>query len=179
MIDEPLWQLVAANQHGVLATVSRDGRPQLSNVLFVVDQGEQMIRISTTADRVKARNLARDPRAALHVQGENFWAYAVAEGPVTLSEVAAEAGDDAGRELMAVHFAFYGDEDPDDFYTTVMPSGASSCACTSSTSTVSSPPEDAYHAPADHRRIPRRAELYPKVPFRERASIIPPWGHCR
>lgn len=120
MIDETLWQLVAANQHGVLATVSRDGRPQLSNVLFVVDQGEQMIRISTTADRVKARNLARDPRAALHVQGENFWAYAVAEGPVTLSEVAAEAGDDAGRELMAVHFAFYGDEDPDDFYTTVI-----------------------------------------------------------
>ena len=46
------------------------------------------MRISTTADRLKARNLARDPRAALHVSGQDFWNYAVAVGDVTLPAVA-------------------------------------------------------------------------------------------
>jgi len=81
MIDEPLWQLVAANQHGVLATVSRDGRPQLSNVLFVVDQGEQMIRISTTADRVKARNLARGPTSRAARAGRELLGLCGGRGP--------------------------------------------------------------------------------------------------
>jgi hypothetical protein len=72
-----------------------------------------VVRISTTADRLKARNLARDPRAALHVPGQDFWHYAVAEGDVTLSAVAAVPGDDACRELLAVHAAFYGEQDAD------------------------------------------------------------------
>ena len=71
------------------------------------------MRISTTADRVKARNLARDPRTALHVTGQDFWHYAVAEGDVTLSAVASVPGDDACRELLAVHTAFYGEQDTD------------------------------------------------------------------
>ena len=48
-----------------------------------------MVRISTTAYRLKARNLARDPRAALHASGQDFWHYAVAMGDVTLGLVAA------------------------------------------------------------------------------------------
>jgi hypothetical protein len=71
------------------------------------------VRISTTADRAKARNVARDRRAALHVPGPDFWHYAVAEGNVTLSAVAEDPGDDACRELLAVHTAFYGEQDAD------------------------------------------------------------------
>jgi hypothetical protein len=67
-----------------------------------------MIRVSTTASRVKARNLRRDPRAALHVAGGNFWAYAVVEGEATLSEIAAAPGDAAVGELLPLHSAFYG-----------------------------------------------------------------------
>ena len=86
--EDELWQLVAGERQGVLATVAGDGRPQLSNVLYVADAGGGVVRMSTTACWVKARNLARDPRAALHVAGRDFWHYAVAEGSATLSTVA-------------------------------------------------------------------------------------------
>jgi PPOX class probable F420-dependent enzyme len=109
--QDELWELVAGNQQGVLATVNADRSPQLSNVLYVADPATRTIRVSTTADRAKGRNLARDPRAALHVSGEDFWHYAVAEGPVTLSDVAAIPGDDAVEELLEVHSFFYGEID--------------------------------------------------------------------
>ena len=111
--QEELWELIATGREGILATIGASGRPQLSNILYVVDRNTRVVRISTTADRVKALNLARDPRASLHVTGEDFWHYAVADGTTTLSAVAAEAGDDATEELRQVHAAFYG-EIPDE-----------------------------------------------------------------
>lgn len=116
-LDERLLALVAAPRsgQGVLATLAADGRPQLSNVLYVWDAAERTARISTTADRVKARNVRRDPRAALHVSGDHFWQFAVAEGTVTVSEVAAEPGDAAVRELLALHTVHYGQLDEDAF----------------------------------------------------------------
>jgi PPOX class probable F420-dependent enzyme len=114
--DERLLGLITGSRQGVLATIAADGRPQLSNVLYVWDEAERIARISTTADRIKARNLRRDPRAALHVSGDHFWQFAVGEGAVTLSEVAAEPGDAAGRELLALHGPHYGAIDEDAFY---------------------------------------------------------------
>jgi PPOX class probable F420-dependent enzyme len=109
--QESLWRLIAARRQGVLATINADGTPQLSNILYVVDDEHQAIRITTTADRVKSRNLARDPRAALHVLGEDFWQFAVAEGDVSLSAIAAAPGDAATQELFEVHSTFYGELD--------------------------------------------------------------------
>jgi PPOX class probable F420-dependent enzyme len=116
-LDDRLLGLVAGSKarQAVLATLAADGRPQLSNVLYVWDAAERTARISTTADRVKARNVRRDPRAALHVSGDHFWQYAVAEGAVTVSEVAAAPGDPAVRELLALHTVFYGPLDEDKF----------------------------------------------------------------
>jgi PPOX class probable F420-dependent enzyme len=104
--QQKLWDLIAHRQHGVLATTSRDGTPQMSNILYVPDADAEVIRISTTADRAKSRNLERDPRAALHVHGDDFWQYAVARGTVTLSAVASTPKDPATDELFAVHTAF-------------------------------------------------------------------------
>lgn len=115
-LDERLLGLIARSRQGVLATVAADGRPQLSNVLYVWDAAERTARISTTADRAKARNLRRDPRAALHVSGDHFWQFAVAEGAVTLSDVAAEPGDAASRELLAAHAVHYEEIDEETFY---------------------------------------------------------------
>jgi PPOX class probable F420-dependent enzyme len=109
--NDSLWPLISTRQQGVLATIKADGAPQLSNVLYVVDDANRIVRVSTTADRAKGRNLARDPRAALHVLGDDFWQYAVAEGDVSLSAVAAQPGDEAINELFAVHSAFYGELD--------------------------------------------------------------------
>jgi PPOX class probable F420-dependent enzyme len=113
--DEKLLSIITGQRQGVLATIAADGRPQLSNVLYVWDGEEHVARVSTTADRAKARNLRRDPRAALHVSGNHFWRYAVADCAVTLSQVASEPGDEAVRELAAVHAVFHGEQDPGDF----------------------------------------------------------------
>jgi len=81
MTDETdFWNLIATGREAVLSTINRSGLPQLSNVLYLPATDGRAVRISTTADRLKARNLTRDPRAVLHVAGDNFWAYAVAEG---------------------------------------------------------------------------------------------------
>jgi PPOX class probable F420-dependent enzyme len=111
--ETELWDLIASRREGVLATIKRSGLPQLSNVLYLPEPDGRTVRISTTADRLKARVLARDPRAVLHVTGDNFWAYAVAEGKATLTPAAADPGDEACRELLAVHSAFYGPQDED------------------------------------------------------------------
>ncbi len=106
--QEELWQIIAGHNQGTLATIGRDGAPQLSNILYVTDPAARLVRISTTADRVKARNLTRDARGALYVLGEDFWHYAVGSGTATLSAVAASPGDAATDELADLHAAFYG-----------------------------------------------------------------------
>ncbi|MGP4028328.1 PPOX class F420-dependent oxidoreductase [Actinomadura sp. 3N407] len=110
--DAALVNLVAGRDLGVLATLKRDGRPQLSNINYHFDPDRRLVRISITADRAKARNLARDPRASLHVSSPDGWSYAVAEGDADLSAVAADPGDAAVEELVEVYRDIRG-EHPD------------------------------------------------------------------
>lgn len=115
--EQQLLELIATRQQGVLAVVTRDGYPHLTNVLYLWDGHQRVARVSTTADRVKARVLHRDPRAALHIPGDHFWSYAVAECDAELSAVATAPGDDACHELLAVHSAFYRELDETAFFT--------------------------------------------------------------
>ncbi|MFE7420918.1 PPOX class F420-dependent oxidoreductase [Rhodococcus sp. NPDC057529] len=95
----PLLDLVGAHNRAVLATVKRDGRPQLSNVIYAWDPGTQTARVSVTTDRAKTRNAARDPRVSLHVSATDFWSYAVVEGDAELSAVVTDPHDAAaGKE---------------------------------------------------------------------------------
>jgi len=64
---------------GILATIKRDGRPQLSNILYFLDD-DGRIKISVTQNRAKTHNLRRDRRASLHVQGRDRYEYLVVEG---------------------------------------------------------------------------------------------------
>ncbi len=86
--DSALRHLLAARRLGVLATIRRDGRPQLSMVTYFYDRAAEVIRVSITADRAKTRNLWRDPRAVLQASSDDGWSYVVADGAATLSEVA-------------------------------------------------------------------------------------------
>jgi PPOX class probable F420-dependent enzyme len=102
---------VRSHRRGVLVTEKRDGRPQLSNIAYWVgDDG--VIRISITADRAKYKNLQRAPRASLHVTRDDFWAYAVVEADVELSDVAAAPDDATVDELVEYYRALSG-EHPD------------------------------------------------------------------
>ena len=98
-------------RNGVLVTLKSDGRPQLSNITYAIDD-EGVVRISITADRAKYRNLVRDSRASLHVTADDFWSYVVLEGDAELSEVAAQPDDDAVEELAALYRSVQG-EHPD------------------------------------------------------------------
>ena len=104
-----------ANRESVLVTIRRNGRPQLSNVLHAVGE-DGLIRVSTTADRAKFKNLQREPWAALHLNGKNHWSYAVIEGDVTLSDVAAEPDDAAVEELVGLYRSLAGEHDDWDDY---------------------------------------------------------------
>ncbi|GAA3847658.1 PPOX class F420-dependent oxidoreductase [Amycolatopsis tucumanensis] len=108
-MSEELLDLVAGRQFGTLATIRRDGRPQLSTVVYGWYPEEKLIRISSTADRAKVRNLLRDPRAVLHVAAPDGMAYAVVEGDVDVSPVSTEPGDATGREMTELASRF---EDP-------------------------------------------------------------------
>ena len=63
---------LANNHHAVLATIRRDGRPQLSPVTAVVD-AEGRVLISTRAPAMKVRNLRRDPRVSLALLNDGFY----------------------------------------------------------------------------------------------------------
>ena len=109
--------LAFAREHprGVLVTLKKDGRPQTSNIMFAVgDDG--LIRISVTAPRAKTRNAARDPRVSLHVNQDDFWAYAVIEGDAELSPVSTVPGDATGQELADLYRAMIGEHEDWDAY---------------------------------------------------------------
>ena len=104
MTTERLWDIIASERNGILATIGPDGMPQLSNVYYLHDPGTNLIRLSTTTARGKGRNLQRDRRAALHVSGPDFFNFAVVDGDVTLA-IAQQPDDAAVEELYEVHSA--------------------------------------------------------------------------
>ncbi|MER7890758.1 PPOX class F420-dependent oxidoreductase [Micromonospora sp. NPDC094482] len=111
-----LFDLIAGRWLGVLATIKRDGRPQLSTVVYSFDREAGLIRVSVTDDRAKTANLRRDPRASFHVSSEDGWAYAVAEGRAELTPVAADPADDTVEELVGIYRSVQGEHpDWDDF----------------------------------------------------------------
>ncbi|MHA6760128.1 PPOX class F420-dependent oxidoreductase [Streptacidiphilus sp. PAMC 29251] len=106
---------------GALVALKRDGRPQLSNVSHTYDPATGLLRISTTADRAKVANLRRDPRASYYVTRQDQRAYAVAEGTVELTPVAADPGDATVDELVEVYRQILGEHpDWDDEYRAAM-----------------------------------------------------------
>jgi PPOX class probable F420-dependent enzyme len=114
--EDQLLDVVAASREAVLATIRANGRPQLSNVLDVWDPQQRIARISTTATRAKAKNLRRDPRAALYVPGSHFWSYVVADADAELIGPTRTPGDEAGRELLEVHGSFYDSLEEEPFF---------------------------------------------------------------
>lgn len=108
VFDDKLLALIADNSLGVLATIKRDGRPQLSNVTYHFDPRSLTVEVSITEPRAKTRNLRRDPRASLLVSSDDGWSYAVAEGDAVLSAPAAAPNDDTVESLVALYRAIAG-----------------------------------------------------------------------
>jgi uncharacterized protein len=110
--DDKLLAVISGNSLGVLATIKRDGRPQLSNVSYHFDPRGNAIEVSITEPRAKTRNLRRDQRASILVSADDGWSYAVAEGTAELSPPAADPHDDTVEALIRLYRSIAG-EHPD------------------------------------------------------------------
>lgn len=113
-------ELLAEARLGVLATIKASGIPQLSPVTPFYDRSAGVIYVSMTEGRAKTVNLRRDPRAALEVTSPDGWAWATAEGPVTLT---GPGTDPHGPEVEALvdYYRSAAGEHPDwDEYRSVM-----------------------------------------------------------
>lgn len=96
-------ELLTERKLGTLATLHKDGRPQLSPVTPFYDPAAERIHISSRAGLVKTANLGRDPRAALNVTSADGWAWATAEGTVTLTG----PGDDPYGQVVEALVDYY------------------------------------------------------------------------
>ena len=111
--DQALLDLLAVpGRKGVLTTLKRDGRPQMSVVGHAFDAGARVLRISVTDSRAKTRNLRRDPRASYLVSGESVWQYVVAEADAELSAVTTDPHDATADDLVDLYRTLAG-EHPD------------------------------------------------------------------
>ena len=92
--------------YGVLSTLLSDGRSHPTPIVF--DYRDGVAEISMTWDRVKARNLKRDPRATLCVMPQDsIYPYLCAEGEAELVE------DPDGTKNLDLYRRITG-KDPDD-----------------------------------------------------------------
>jgi PPOX class probable F420-dependent enzyme len=112
VFDDKLLAVISGNSLGVLATIKRDGRPQLSNVTYHFDPRTLTFAVSVQETLAKTRNLRRDPRASILVSSEDGWSYAVAEGDAVLSPPAASPDDDTVESLIVLYRNVLG-EHPD------------------------------------------------------------------
>lgn len=111
LTDQELSRILREQQFGVLAAVRGTGHPHLSTVLYRWNSEERVVRVSTTAGRLKTRMLSWNPHASLHVRGGDDWSFAVAEGEAEVSQETVVAGDAIGRELLSLTPGF---DDPAD-----------------------------------------------------------------
>lgn len=98
--DQALSELLSRRMYGTLATVRGSGHPHLTTMLYHWDPRTRVVRFTSRTGRAKVTHLRRDPRAALHVQGDDVWSFATAEGEAEVSEVTTVPGDAVGRELL-------------------------------------------------------------------------------
>jgi PPOX class probable F420-dependent enzyme len=117
-MEDRLLALLSGAHGGVLTTLKRDGRPQLSNVGYTFAGG--VIRISVTDDRAKTANLRRDPRASFYVTAPDFGSYVVAEGVAELTPVAKDPNDATVDELVDVYRSISGEHPDWDEFRTAM-----------------------------------------------------------
>ena len=108
--SDAVGRFLTSHTKGVLTTVKRDGRPQLSNIIF--GHFDDRVHISVRDALAKTHNARRDPRVSLHVTDDNFGRYLVIEGMAQLTPVTTAPKDTAADLLVRTYRSIAG-EHPD------------------------------------------------------------------
>ena len=66
-ITEPVVKLLEGKNFAFLATLMRDGSPQITPLWIDLDKDTNTILMNTAEGRVKHSNISRDPRIAISV----------------------------------------------------------------------------------------------------------------
>ncbi len=83
-LPEPVRELVDGKNFATVATLDADGGPQTSVIWVGIDDGDLVF--SATEDRLKVRNLRRDPRASVSItDAENPYRHTQLRGTVTIT----------------------------------------------------------------------------------------------
>ena len=101
-LDDAVRAFLDAPRSAVLGTLNSDGSPQLS-VIWYERRGDEVV-VNTTAPRVKARNMERDPRVSLLV-GESD-RYVRVDGEARLLA----SGVEALRDIRGLAVRYNGEE---------------------------------------------------------------------
>ena len=112
--------LIAESRLGVLATIKSNGLPQLSPVTPFYDEDAGVIYVSMTEGRAKTANLRRDPRASLEVTSSDGWAWATAEGSLTLTGPGTDPNGPEVEALVDYYRSAAGEHQDWDEYRAVM-----------------------------------------------------------
>ena len=83
-------QILNEERLGILATIRRDGSPQLTPINYVYTNGRLLI--STTRDRVKYRNILRNPQVSVCVLRPEGRPYVTVLGQAQIEETDIEGG---------------------------------------------------------------------------------------
>lgn len=100
-LDPKVEEFLKGLHFGKLATLMKDGRPQLTPIWYMVEDGR--VFVNTTPERVKYRNVKRDPRVNFLV--DDGYPYVSIWGK---ARIATER--DAQKDIEALAVRYHGEE---------------------------------------------------------------------
>ena len=110
MLPEDVSQFISQNHNAVPTTFRRNSMPQMS-IVTVGAYGEGT-GFTTTEDRAKLHNLARDPRCSLLISKSDWWGYVVLEGRARVLRRGHADDSELAEALRGIYRAASGTEHP-------------------------------------------------------------------
>jgi PPOX class probable F420-dependent enzyme len=95
--DRKTEEFLSPPRFGKIATLRKDGSPHVTPIWYMYDRGQLII--NTTTERVKYRNIRRDPRVCLLV--DDGYPYVMVEGK---ARIASERDPRKDIENLAVRY---------------------------------------------------------------------------